>query len=328
MSYLFVVNPTAKHSKAKEIKKVLEEKIAGHKKHKHLKTDIIMPLTVYELEKNLKSKIINEHFKTVVAVGGDGTIAQVIKMLIDFPDVNVGILPQGTGNILASNLGISNEIDTALEIVFNGKEELMDLGHVDGHPFTIIAGTGVPAEIIKDIKKEDKAMFGIWAYFIKGLEQLYNAKEFDFHLNIDGTEIRTKSIAVFVMNAGNFLGPFPSITPDVKPHDDYLDVCIVSLKSLKEDPIGYFELLLNYLTRNLKQGGAIQSFKAKNIVIQSSPHLKVQADGDIVSTTPTKIGIMPKKLRVLVPSRPKILTPSFDEIIDKIEEMFKIKLPR
>lgn len=328
MNYLFVINPTAGHRKAKKIQEILIKKISTNKKYKDFKIDFVIPPTIYELDKILNSKIEKDNLKTVVAVGGDGTIAYIAKTIIDFPQVNLGILPQGTGNILASNLGISSEIDSALEVIFTGQEEHMDLGHVDGHPFTIIAGTGVPAEIIKDIKKEDKILFGIWAYFIEGLEQIYNAKEYEFKLDIDSKEIETKSIAVFVMNAGNFLGPFPSITPHVQHHDGYLDVCIVSLKSLREDPVGYFQLLVNYLTRNLKQDTSIQSFKAKNIVIESTPHLKVQSDGDIVSTTPTKIGIMPKKLRVLIPSKPKSLTPSIGEVVEKIEEIFNIKLPK
>lgn len=327
MSYLFVINPTAGHRKALKIKEILVKKIFNDKKYRDFNVDFIVPPTVYELENTLRKKIENNSISTVVAVGGDGTIAQVVRNVFKFPNINIGVIPQGTGNILASNLGIPNEVDFALKTVFNGKEEHMDLGQVDGHPFTIIAGVGVPAEIIRGMKKREKEIFGIWAYFLKGLEHIYSAKEFAFRLTIDGKEIETKSIAIFVMNAGNFLGPLPTLTPEAKHHDGYLDVCIASIKSLKEDPVGYFELLINYLTRNLTNEGAIQSYKAKDIIIESTPHLKVQADGDIVSTTPTKISILPKKLKVLVPSKPKSIPPSITGVEEKIEEIFNIKLP-
>ncbi len=326
MKYLFVINPSAGQRKAKEIKHNLEQKIKGNKEFKRHAHKIIMPASVDELNGNLKLEIEKESISTVIAVGGDGTIATVVKSIIDYPRVNLGIIPHGTGNILASNLGISSELDAALETVFFGKEKLIDLGQVDGKPFTIMAGTGLPAEIIKGIKQEEKALLGIWAYFIKGLEQLYNAEEFDFEVTIDGKVIKTKSIAVFVSNAGNFMGPLPTITPEAKPTDEYLDVFIVSLKSLRENPVEYFQLFINYLTRNLKDTEAMQSYKAKNIIINSKPRLKVQADGDIVAETPIEIKILPKKLKVLVPNKPSNYLPVISDIIEIIEDMFNIKV--
>ena len=166
------------------------------------------------------------------------------------------------------------------------------------------------------------------AYFIKGLEYLYSAKEFDFKLCIDGKDIHTKSIAVLVSNAGNFFGPFIRLTSDAKPTDEFLDVFILSMKNLKENPVEYFELIINYLTGNLKgQEKKLKIFRAKEIIIDSTPKLKVQADGDIVSTTPTKIEILPLKLKVLVPSKPIKFTPFLEDIMNRIEEMFNIKLP-
>ena len=329
MNYLFVINPSAGQRKANKIKQILEGKISNNKKYRDKKHSFIIPETVYELEEKLKLKIEKEKTTTIVAVGGDGTVATVIRNLIDYENINIGIIPQGTGNILASNLGILSEIDSSLETVFFGKEERIDIGQVDKNPFTIMAGTGVPARIIENIKKEDKAMFGIWAYFIKGLEYLYSAKEFDFKINIDGRDIQTKSIAVLVSNAGNFFGPFIKLTSNAKPTDEFLDVFILSIKSLKENPVEYFELIVNYLTGNVKgQEKKLRTFKAKEIIIDSTPKLKVQADGDIVSTTPTKIKILPLKQKILIPNKPVILTPSVSDIMSKIEEMFNIKLPR
>lgn len=325
---LFVINPTAGQRKANQIKQILEEKILNNKRYKSRNHSFIIPETVYELEQKLKSKIEKENITTIVAVGGDGTISTVIRNIIDYEHVSLGIIPQGTGNILASNLGISSEINSSLETIFFGQEERIDIGQVDKNPFTILAGTGVPASIIENITKEDKAMFGTWAYFIKGLEYLYLAKEFDFKLCIDGKDIHTKSIAVLVSNAGNFLGPFIRLTSNTKPTDEFLDVFILSMKSLKENPVGYFELVINYLTGNFKeQEKKLKIFKAKEIIIDSTPKLKVQADGDIVSTTPTKIEILPLKLKVLIPSKPIRFTPSIEDIMNKIEEIFNIKLP-
>lgn len=324
MEYLFIINPTAGQRNSKKIKDILVTKISSNKKYKEYKYNILTPLNPFNLYQKIRNEIMVNNVSSVIAVGGDGTISAVIQVIIDYPEVSLGIIPQGTGNILASNLGISNEIDKALEIIFSGNTKQIDLGLVDKKPFIIMAGTGLPAEIIQDLKQEEKVMFGIWAYFIKGLEHLYSAKEFSFNLNIDGKEINTKSIAVFVSNAGNFMGPLPTITPQAEPTDGYLDVFIVSLKSLREDPVGYFELLVNYLTRSIERGGKLQSYKAKKIRINSIPSLKVQADGDIVSETPTEIEILPKKLKVLVPSKGQSFIPSLSFVAEKIEEMFNL----
>ena len=326
MKYLFIVNPSAGHRDAKQIKNVLENKVKINKRFEHYDCNFIIPASIKELNNIMKRKIEDENISSVIAVGGDGTIASIAHAIIDYPDISIGIVPHGTGNILASNLGIKNDFDSSLETIFQGEVKQIDLGLVNEKPFTIVAGTGLPAHIIENIKPEDKATFGIWAYFIKGLEHLYTAQEFIFDLNIDGKEINTKSIAVLVSNAGNFLGPFPTLTPEAQPHDGYLDVLIVSLKSLRENPIEYFRLLINYLTRNLKSEEGLQNFKAKDIVINSSPKLKVQADGDIVAETPVKIEILPKRLKVLVPSKAPTFAPSINDIIEKIEEIFNIKL--
>lgn len=329
MKYLFVINPNAGQRRGKQIKSTLESKIQGRKQFSGQEYKIIIPPSVSELDKEIRNKIEKEGFKNIVAVGGDGTIAAVTRSMVNYEDVTLGIIPQGTGNVLAANIGLSNSIDSALETIFFGKSERIDLGRINDYSFTIMVGTGVPAGIIEELKQEEKALLGIWAYVIKGLEHLYFAKEFDFHITMDGKEeINTKSIAVFVSNAGNFLGPFPTITPEAKTHDGYLDVFIVSLKSLGENPVEYFELLINYLTRNLKKDRALKSYKAKEIIIDSLPKLKVQADGDIIATTPVKINILPKKLNVFVPTKQEQFQPNITDIIRKIEEVFKIKLPR
>lgn len=326
MKCLFVVNPYVVKTSADRIKSLVNSVVSNNKNYKDVKYEIIIPTTVIELENQIKNKLEEESISTVVAVGGDGTIAKVIQNIFDYPNVRLGIIPQGTGNLLAANLGISNNIEASLETVFFGQESLIDLGEVNGKPFTIMAGAGLLTEIVEDIKPEDKVLYGVWAYFLKGLERVYLTKESTFFITVDGKEIKIRGIGAFVANAGNFLAPCPTLMPEAEPTDGYLDLCILSLKNFKEGPIDYAELLLNYVTRNLKSTSKMQTFKAKDIVIDSSPKLKVQADGDIISDTPMAIKILPKRLKVLVPNKATSFPPSISELMDRVGEIFNISL--
>lgn len=327
MSYLFVINPKAGRKKAENIKSALEKKIPLNKNYSNQKYKIIIPNSIAELNSAVKESVNNDDVSNVIAVGGDGTISTVINAIIGFKNINLGIIPQGTGNILASNLGIKNEIDLALNVVFNKNTRKIDLGSINEKPFTIMAGSGFTTDVIENLKQEEKEIFGIWAYFLESIEHLYNAKEFNFELTLDGKIIETTCIAVIVCNAGNFMGALPTLTPEVKDDDGYLDVITVSLKSLKENPVEYFELLIKYLTRDLKNDTKLKSYKAKNITIKSNPKLMFQADGDLICETPVKIKIKHKQISVLVPKENPILNPETIRIIEKLEEIFNIKLP-
>lgn len=191
----------------------------------------------------------------------------------------------------------------ALKNIFLGHVKPIDLGLVNERPFTIMAAAGLFSNIIENIKREEKSLFGFWTYFLRGLEQLYSAKEYTFKITIDEKKIDTKSIGVFVSNASNFLGAFPTITPNTDPTDGYLNLFIISLKGLKKEPLKYLKYFSSYITNNLKNEELFKTFKGKNITISSTSALKIQADGCIVSETPAQIKILPGKLKLLVPKR-------------------------
>lgn len=326
MKYLFVVNPYAAKASAEQVKNLINSTIGNNKNYKDTEYEVIIPSTIVELENQIKNRLEKENISTIIAVGGDGTIAKVIQSIINYPKIRLGIIAQGTGNLLAANLGIPNSIEGSLETIFFGQESLIDLGKVNGKPFTIMAGTGLLTEIVEDIKLEDKALYGVWAYFLKGLERMYLTKESTFFINADGKEIKASGVGVFVANIGNFLAPCPTLMPEAQPTDGYLDLCILSLKNFKESPVDYVEILLNYVTRNLKSTDKMQTLKAKEILIDSSPKLRVQADGDVISETPMEIKILPKRLKVLVPNKAISFVPSISDLMEEIGEMFNISL--
>lgn len=303
MSYLFVINPNARHGKPEALKQILENKILENKEYRSHKHEFIITTSIKEVEHKMMEKIEKENVSTVVAVGGDGTIATIMYYIMKHPKIHLGIIPQGTGNLLASNLGIPKNIDSCLKTIFEGEIKSIDLGLVNNKPFTIMTGIGLVANIIESIKREEKSLFGFWIYLIKGLQELYSTKEYSFQINIDGNEINTKSTSVFVSNARNFLGPFRTVTPEADPTDGYLNLFIALPKSLKKEPLKHLKYLINYLTNNLNSKEFFEEYKGKHITINSNPPLKVQADGCIISETPLKIEILPHRLKVLVPKK-------------------------
>ena len=297
MKYLFVINPKAGQKKGLHLKEVLHRKISWNK---DIVFKVIAPHSTPELEKKVREEMEHENFSHVIAVGGDGTIKNILKALIYFENTKLGIIPSGTGNVLAANLGISKNMDSALNTIFHGKEKIIDIGLVNKKPFAVVAGVGLPTRIVESATRKEKMTFGHWAYFLHGIKELYLAKEHFFEIEIDGKQITTKASAIFISNAVNFLSPFSPLAPQGSIDDGYLDVLIFKLKSLREDFFGYLSFFVKYLRKNLENEDKLQYFKAKNVKINSHEIMKVQADGAIVSQTPAEIEILPGKLKVMV----------------------------
>lgn len=232
----------------------------------------------------------------VVAYGGDGTALEVANGLIG-SDVPMAVLPGGTANAFATELGIpKGALAEAAEIIFTGKPRPVDMGKSGDHYFILRVDMGVSTKISEDANREMKDRFGILAYALSAFRAIGQAEKIRYKLILDGEQVETEGVSCLVANV-NDLGAFNlTLTSKVDLSDGLLNVFVLS--SVAE---GLAAAAANMI--NLQEGAAVsfQHWQARNIRIECDPPQSVWADGDPFGETPLEITIAPQAIRVFVP---------------------------
>lgn len=235
----------------------------------------------------------------VVAAGGDGTVSAVADGLVG-TETPLGIIPLGTANVLARELGVPVALDAACALLAGEFStcavDAMKVG--DRHFFTQV-GVGIDALMIRDTKKEDKKRFGRVAYLWTGFRTLLGFQPRRFEVEIDGRPLRTRASQILVANSGT-LGQPPLVWgPDIRPDDGRVDVCVIRAGTVWD----YVRLSWNVLRRTHRDDPKLHYFRAdRSVTIRARRPLPVQGDGEIVGETPVAVGVVPGAVKVAVPS--------------------------
>lgn len=188
-------------------------------------------------------KAVDAGDDVVVACGGDGTVRLVAEAVAK-TDTDVGIVPAGTGNLLARNLRLDPEFDAAVRTAFQGAHRPIDLCHadvefVDGtreeFPFAVMAGVGIDAQMIANTDDDLKKKIGFLAYGVAIAKSLRGGNRIKLLRRIDGGRWRTtRAHSVIVGNCGDLVNNL-TLLPDAVPDDGMLDVVIMRPKG----PVGW-----------------------------------------------------------------------------------------
>ena len=238
--------------------------------------------------------------KTLISIGGDGTLNNIINQ-IAYTETTLGIIPNGTANILATSLGIPKDITKAASIVFSGNTKKIDLGMVDNTYFAVTTGCGVDSLMIENTKREIKKKFGIFAYVINFINTIINPPKAVFELKIDNQKVQQRGSNIIFINTGNILGKIISFKPDYSHHDDMIDICIYSPDKYEE----YLPILLDFIFEDKLKNKTkkIYHYKGKEITFTCKPILPIHIDGDIFGFPPVKVFSCPDALSVCVPKK-------------------------
>lgn len=248
----------------------------------------------------VKSRL-SEGFGCVVAVGGDGTVSAVAHALVS-GTVPLGIVPAGTGNLIARELGIPLDLPAAIALIAGAHyRRHIDAMVIDGRTYLLNAGVGINAEVIDRTSRLGKSLFGRTAYVGRAVWEVLQAKPQRLEIAIDG-EMRTYDATdVLISNCGTLARVLHPNCPDIRADDGKVDVCIVCMKVAIEYPWYYFlrSLFPSHVNR------IIHELPAQcTVTIRSDLPIAVQADGDIIGATPLTIHVHPKALSVIVPELP------------------------
>lgn len=233
----------------------------------------------------------------IVACGGDGTINEVASVLVG-TTIKLGIIPVGSGNGLAANLGIPKKVEAALDVIKKGHAASIDAGVVNGRYFFSNMGIGIDAMIIKKYERSGRRT--LWAYVRAALASSLEFKPRKTTFAYENRVSSSEPFLIFVSNS-NEMGYGMSLTPKASLSDGVLDLLIVP-------KITFFQkLVLGYcvLTHQVDKfrHGKYKQIQQLQLEQPDTIYMDVQIDGEFHSfkTNSIEVSVVKKGLRVLVP---------------------------
>ncbi len=240
----------------------------------------------------LAMKYIDSGIHKIMIVGGDGTVNEILRTIKDKPVV-LGILPMGTGNDFARSLGLSMNWKISLQQILKEQIKLIDLGYINGVPFTNIAGLGFDVEVLKHSLNIKKIIGGIGAYLIALISSLINFREYNIIVENQGTKNKFHANIIAIGNGTHYAGGI-NITPLAKMNDGLFDICIIHDMKIKK----FIMLLPRIIAGKHINSPYIQYFKTQRLNIYSDMPLDVQLDGELLCKVPIEAFIEKRKLRI------------------------------
>jgi YegS/Rv2252/BmrU family lipid kinase len=235
----------------------------------------------------------------VAAYGGDGTQMEVANGLLG-TGVPQAILPGGTGNAMAHDLGISLVLREATELIVNSdKRRAIDLAKIGDTVFMLRAYAGLSADDAASREEKDKK--GQLAYVQAGLKFLKNVPEAHYKATIDGEVFEGEALIVFILNAGSIGGvmgmEIPSVgTVDIS--DGYLDLYAV-IKGVQ--PVRAISKHI-FHHEGADEGAGVYHWRGKEITLEADPVQDVWIDGEMGGQTPFTVKAIPQVLEIVVPA--------------------------
>jgi diacylglycerol kinase (ATP) len=245
-------------------------------------------------------------YDVVIAAGGDGTVGQVADGLAG-SQVAMGILPLGTSNVLARELGLARvgtlnpfALETAAQMLLESQPRRVDLGWANGRHFFNWAGVGLDAEIIKGVESQQgaKRRLGLIGFLVFAAVTLRTYAGMRARVRVDGRRVGRRLILVLVSNI-ELYGRYFHIAPRARLDDGLLDVCCFHGQGLL---MIFYHVFAVLLRRHLGDP-RVSYYQAREVEIETSRPLSVQVDGDPYGTTPLVIRAVPQALTLLLPPR-------------------------
>jgi diacylglycerol kinase (ATP) len=244
----------------------------------------------------LAGEASTEDYDLVAACGGDGTVGAVATALAG-SGTPMAILPEGTANVMASELGIPADLAGAARLIAEGHSTLLDvdMGEAAGTRFLLRAGVGFEAAMANNASPGIKRDSGLLAYALSGFQALMNPVMAEYRIEIDGRHFKTTGLTCIVANSGSVGIGDIRLAPGCDVSDGLLDVIVVGMASLPA-LVG---------TAGQMVGGqdaeAVQHWQGRRIRVESTPVEDVILDGERAGTTPIEANILPAAIRVVVP---------------------------
>ena len=256
----------------------------------------------HEIE--LVDKAIQNGFRNIISIGGDGTLHHVVNGImlqryVKTSDITIAVIPQGTGNDWIKSYNIPNDLEKAIEIIHHKKIILQDIGVLESenkniYYFNNVAGLGYDGYIVNKLKTLKR--FGSIAYLLSGLAGLLFYKKSVFKIIFDD-KVFKGSCLMTLFGICKFSGGGMQFTKDVNSSDGLLDITIAKNLTI-------FDLVFNIkklYNGNIIHHKKVETYKTKEItVIPQTSKPFIQADGELIGTGEVKVSIIKEAIYFVV----------------------------
>jgi len=232
----------------------------------------------------------------VIAVGGDGTINEVVNGIAG-RGIPFATFPTGTSNVLAKEFGLPSNVRAFAEMLANAKVTWIDTARVGQRRFALFAGIGLDARVTRILSRVRKSTISLFHYVLPTLKVI---REFDppkLTVSVDGKVFADDASYCLVSNVRSYGGPF-EIAWRADPTDGLLDVC-VTLGRRRRDMLRYFWASV---VRQLKDHGDVLYTRGRRISVTAAREAPYQVDGDFAGVLPMTINVQPRSLPLLGPA--------------------------
>jgi diacylglycerol kinase (ATP) len=233
-------------------------------------------------------------FDAVVAAGGDGTVHDVAEGLVGHP-MPLGIIPMGTGNVLAQEIGLLRSAHAVASTLVKGKAGDIPVGQVNGRPFLFVVGVGFDAEAVRLFESEGTREFGQMGFVWPVLRALGSYEDRPLRVMTEKGERDAQWILVTRVKryAGNLM-----LAPDADLHDQRLYLLCIK----GSGPMNRVRQLAALALGLIDRDPAVQLESVTRIRIDGDRGVPVQIDGEVLGELPLDIGVYPKRLKIIFPA--------------------------
>jgi diacylglycerol kinase (ATP) len=257
----------------------------------------------YEVPKSRKApaqvrRALKEGAELVFAWGGDGMVQRCIDVLAG-SDVSLAIVPAGTANLFAANLGLPKDIKEAVAVGLRGERRSLDVGRFNGERFGVMAGAGFDASMIRDAGDGGlKARLGRVAYVWTGSQNL-RAKPFRAEIEVDGAGwYKGKASCILLGNVGKLFGGVEAFE-DARPDDGKLELGVVTAEGMLE----WSRMIARAAVGRGDKSPFAQTTKARSVKVKLNRKILYELDGgDRTKVKAFKVKVEPGAVSVCVPA--------------------------
>jgi YegS/Rv2252/BmrU family lipid kinase len=246
---------------------------------------------------------VAEGVDVVAVFGGDGTTMQAAAALVG-TEVALGVIPGGTGNLLAGNLRIPASPARAAKALINARPRPFDLGRMERltgpQYFAVACGAGYDARVMAGTLSEHKRRWGMAAYVATTLRLMSELRSTVHSITIDGVEYEANAAMVLVANCGEVIPPFVRLGPGITPDDGMLDVVVVRADSFPQSLRAVWHLL-RLTPGSLGPDTYVAHARGQEVRVETEPVQPVQLDGEPGGSTPFIARVVPSAIRIMVP---------------------------
>ena len=298
-SWFIIVNPSSGNRNISEQWEEIQQLL------KTKKIDFSFAFTQFSKhEIELVDKAIQNGFRNIISIGGDGTLHHVVNGImqqryVKTSDITIAVIPQGTGNDWIKTYNIPNDIEKAIEIISKKKTILQDIGILETENnivsyFNNVAGLGYDGYIVNKLKTLKR--FGSISYLLSGLAGLLLYKKSVFKIIFDDKIIETKCLMT-IFGLCKFSGGGMQFTKDVNSSDGLFDITIAKNLNLFDLVFNLPKLYSGKIVHHKK----VETYKTKEItVIPKTTKPFIQADGELIGTGKVSLKIIEKAIKFVI----------------------------